>query len=270
MSDCKAYLREIEDVAEGVAPGGVARAHAESCRACGGRLRELESLRGLVRGLGKVEAPADFEFRLRARMASANSAGRRGPFGGLRSAYRLAPVAAAACFLIVSASLYLWQSSRTGPSTRARGGASEVTGGAAAPQSRAASAPTVIEVSSPSKAGQSHRDAGASSNLSRAAGRRQYVAARRSKEPAQKPGGSGGQAVFNTTVASLNSAEVIRRHTMTIPLETAAAPLRLVLRDERGAARVVPVRAVSFGAQDLIAREGVRRQTTEADDEGVW
>src|SRR5688500_12983854 len=114
MSDCKVYRREIVEGFDGTMSRG-ARAHAEVCRDCGDELRGRESLRALVRGLAKVEAPSDFEFRLRARMAASGSTGRRIPLGGLRLVYAFAPVAAAACFLVVSTALYLRQASRPSP-----------------------------------------------------------------------------------------------------------------------------------------------------------
>lgn len=270
MSDCKAYLREIEDVAEGAEPYGATRAHAEVCRACGERLSAAESLRGLVRGLGKVEAPADFEFRLRARMAAAQAAKRRGPFGGLRSALRLVPVAAAACFLVVSASLYIWQSSRMTPNGRTRPAAEELASAAADAQERATPATSIKAASDSPGGGVNDRAYSAAPQLSLTAGRRQHAVARRLKVPAQRPAAGEAEPALRTTVASLSSAEVIRGRATPIPLETAAAPLRLVLKDERGAERVVPVRSVSFGAQDLIVREGAGRQKVASDDEGVW
>jgi hypothetical protein len=271
MSDCKAFMREIDEAANGRKPCGAALAHAALCRSCGERLREHESLRSLVKGLGRVEAPADFEFRLRARMASARGESRRGPFGGLRFVYRLAPVAAALCFLLVSASLYVWQSSRTKPAARQQGAVEVAHSAVDANKGQGAQAPSAIQVTNPPNGVVQDGAAGLSSlssHQSQAVVRRQFVAARRVKTPAQKVAGAGAEAASN--VLSLNSAEVIRSRTLTIPLETASAPLRLVLRDERGAERVVPMRAVSFGAQDVIARDAARRQTAEAEQGGVW
>ncbi|MDT7808259.1 MAG: hypothetical protein QOJ70_2072 [Acidobacteriota bacterium] len=269
MSDCKTYLREIEEEFEQSVPNGVARTHAASCRACGDALRERESLLSLVRGLGKVEAPADFEFRLRARMASAKTVGRRGPFGGLRAAYGFAPAAVALCFVIVSASLYLRQPARTNPASRPGAGVQEVASNTLGPQSHVSDINPVTRVANSGGAPLSIDAPRSTVNISRPVVQKQRIA-QRVRMPAQKSLGVGAEPALSTTVASLNSAEVIRSHTMSIPLETAAAPLRLVLRDERGAERVVPMRAVSFGAQDLIAREGGLRQTTAAHDEGVW
>ncbi|HEX8119233.1 MAG TPA: hypothetical protein VF521_18285, partial [Pyrinomonadaceae bacterium] len=111
MSECKAYRREIEEAAEGGLSSASLRAHVSTCRACAEAQRERASVRALVGGLGRVEAPADFEFRLRARMAAAKAERDRGGFGG-RWLYGFAPVAVAACFVIVSATLYFRQATR--------------------------------------------------------------------------------------------------------------------------------------------------------------
>src|SRR5918998_6414155 len=112
MSECKVFRREIEE--DGGVMSAGARAHASLCRACGEELRERESLRALVGGLGKVDAPADFEFRLRARMSAAKIDRGHGRFSGMRWLYGFAPVAVAACFVIVSATLYFRQPARPG------------------------------------------------------------------------------------------------------------------------------------------------------------
>jgi hypothetical protein len=75
----------------------------------------------------------------------------------------------------------------------------------------------------------------------------------------------------NFLTAGFGSAQVIEPSpTMRIALGANAEPLRVVLRDERGATRVVPMRAVSFGSQELIAREGPSRRAPVTDREGVW
>jgi hypothetical protein len=265
MSDCKVFRREIGEASERGELSGTAAAHADVCRACGETLHARDAVRGLVRGLGKVEAPADFEFRLRARMAASKGAGRRGPFGGLRLAYRFAPFALAALFLVVSASLYFRQTPRgtTGVSAVAT---RQVAGNNAGTQSPAPSAHTDSQGSTPAPFAEGEPAYSPKSHALRASVSRQHVAARRATGGVREAAG----AALNTTVASVSAAEVIRGRTLSIPMETSASPLRLVLRDERGATRVVPVRSVSFGAQDLIAREGTGRQATAADDEGVW
>src|SRR5436309_13231714 len=118
MTDCKAYRSEMEESAN--VQSDAARTHAESCSACGEFLRARESLRRLVGGLEKVEAPADFEFRLRARMAARRGTRGGRPFAGRGNLYGFGAVAAALCFLAVSASLYFWQGQRLRPRDEAR------------------------------------------------------------------------------------------------------------------------------------------------------
>ncbi|MDT5158967.1 MAG: hypothetical protein QOC61_2014 [Acidobacteriota bacterium] len=269
MTDCKACLGEIEEATEAGVLSRGARSHVESCNACGDILRERESLRRLVGGLRKIEAPPDFEFRLRARMAETKAAGRRGPFGGLQALYSLAPVAAAACFLIVSASLYLWTAPRTSPVPASNDVVNEKaqnSGNVQSNELRRQETPAPSVFMSEGVNGGAH---------SRLASNPQTVILRPhgGVRPAMEvlPRlNEGMAAASNTLTAGLNSAPVITARTWKISVGTNAEPLRMIVRDEHGAERVVPMRTVSFGSQELIAREGARQRTAVADDEGVW
>ena len=53
-------------------------------------------------------------------------------------------------------------------------------------------------------------------------------------------------------------------------MKASAEPLRVILRDERGAERVVPMRGVSFGSQDFLARGASGRPSVAAEVGGVW
>lgn len=269
MSDCKAYRREITEGFDGEMSRG-ARAHAGTCRACADELRGRESLRALVRDLGKVEAPSDFESRLRARMAANGVTGRRCPDGGLRYVYAFAPVAAAACFLVVSTALYLRQASRTFTPEPPSAAVAEAPRKATAEVS--AAAPAVGDVK------ETGRTAAAAVNVAsksvtppvRPAIQRRRPAPRQSTEVAAKLNGRAAGTERSTEVFSLTQAPVITGRGVTIALKTTAEPMRMIIRDERGAGRVVPMRAVSFGSQDLMSRESAGRQAGAAENEGVW
>lgn len=274
MSDCTPYREEIFEASDGGAPGRAARAHAAACRACGDELRGRESLKALVSGLGRVEAPADFDFRLRARMASEAAAPRRGPFRGLRLAYALAPVAAAACLLFIFASLYLRQTAPTEAPPAAAASRPAQTPAPPAPavevekagdvdeRGRAEVAAAVTTVTTMRTSAPAPRRPGA---LSQRAAAPTRAAAEVAARPETHAGGER-----NTTLASFGSAPVIKGQGVTIALPAPGEPLRMILRDERGAGRVVPMRSVSFGSQAPIMREGAPRQASAADDEGVW
>jgi hypothetical protein len=269
MSDCKVYRREIVEGFDGEMSRG-AHAHAEVCRACGDELRGRESLRALVGGLAKVEAPSDFEFRLRARMAGSGAAGRRGPLKGLRLVYAFAPVAAAACFLVISTALYLGQASRTGAGESSSVAVAESARNATAGQTAAAPAVGDVKESGRTNVGAVSVAPASVTPPSRPAAQRQRAASRQSREVAAKLDGRAAAPQRNTADFSVTQAPVITGRGVTIALKTTTEPMRMILRDERGAGRVVPMRAVSFGAQELIARESVSRQATAAENEGVW
>src|SRR3954465_10452909 len=137
MSDCKVFRAEIEEAADGGALSVGAGAHVASCAACGEALRGREALRGLVRGLGRVEAPPDFEYRLRARMARSKPGGGHGAFGRLFPVSGLAWAAVAVCVLSLTAAVYYRQTQPT------KQGASNAVESASAPQFTAS--PTLIE-----------------------------------------------------------------------------------------------------------------------------
>lgn len=263
MSECKVYRREIEEAAEGgVSPG--ARAHASRCRACGDELRERSALRALVGGLGKVEAPADFEFRLRARMAASKGGGGRGRFAGARWLYGFAPVAVAACFVVVSATLYFRQAARTN--------APDASAVASAPGHvvEAPQAPPSIRQDDINKSKDSGKKVAevAQSTINSPV----HVASRKARPRAVQAGEAASKGeprervVRNTVINSVEAARIIRP----IEVKASAEPLRIILRDERGAGRVVPMRSVSFGSQDFLSREAAIRPPSAAEVGGVW
>ena len=263
MAECNVYRREIVEAADGGPLSASARAHAALCRACGDELRVHESVRALVGGLGKVEAPADFEFRLRARMAAAKADEGRGRIGG-RWLYGFAPVAVAACFLVVSATLYFRQVTpkpASAPPAAASATAPEVEPGRAAStnvQGRTTQsaveekdiAQATTAVIAPHKIRKASYKAGARASLSR------VVASM---------GGQRAESSQNTLVSSVTGAQVIH-----LSVKTSAEPLRVIVRDESGAERVVPLRSVSFGSQDFLSREAALKQPGAANVGGVW
>ena len=76
--DCKRSRIEIEEVGQGASVGAAAEAHVAACGGCRTFRAERAAVRDLLAGLTRVDAPNDFEFRLRARLAAEGgvSAGR--------------------------------------------------------------------------------------------------------------------------------------------------------------------------------------------------
>jgi hypothetical protein len=268
MSDCKVFRREFDAAADEGALSAAARSHATLCRACGDEARALESLRGLVRGLGKVEAPVDFDYRLRARMSASKAGGRRAPLRGWRLVYAFAPVAAAACFVVFAASLYYRPAAPTPSAETPAAVATHAQGSDAEPARGVLKPEQGVDVAAQPKV---ERNAGPSQRLLTAGGAHgvRRNATVRAREVAAKSA-LREDARRNTIVASLSTAQVISGRGPTITLEAPAEPLRMILRDERGAEKVVPMRSVSFGSQELIARQNALRQTVSTENQGVW
>jgi hypothetical protein len=66
---CKKFRTEIEEAGRTASVSAAASAHLAACAPCRAFRSEREALRGLVAELARLDAPADFEFRLRARIA---------------------------------------------------------------------------------------------------------------------------------------------------------------------------------------------------------
>ncbi len=67
---CEVIRRELEEVALNDEFSGAAAEHLRGCADCREFQRQQTKLRQIVGSLGTVNAPADFDFRLRARLAA--------------------------------------------------------------------------------------------------------------------------------------------------------------------------------------------------------
>jgi hypothetical protein len=69
-NNCKLIRRELDELMLGEAWSAAATAHLRECAECREFHEQQTKLRQIVGSLGTVEAPADFDFRLRARLAN--------------------------------------------------------------------------------------------------------------------------------------------------------------------------------------------------------
>ena len=270
MADtCEAYRAAIEESAGRVAArGGALGAHLGECAACREFGREREALLGLLGGLASVAAPADFEFRLKARMARQRSADK-----SLLRRFRLAPGlaagAVAACLLAASA-LYL----------RAPQTAHEPV--AARPAANASHTPPEADQPKPAEVADiNHRAEVKVENDSvrppvrgedrpalsvAAAGRRSSAPRSRRATREDTFGVRAATVIDGGDARQLAEAEAPRA----VALRTSPETLRVLLRDERGGSQVLPMRSVSFGAQGPVGRDARAVRASYADKEGVW
>ena len=75
-NNCKLIRRELDELMLGEAWSAAATEHLRECAECREFHVQQTKLRQIVGSLGTVEAPADFDFRLRARLANGASSAR--------------------------------------------------------------------------------------------------------------------------------------------------------------------------------------------------
>lgn len=273
--NCKAYRDETDAADTGAAPGAAARAHLALCDACRTFRDEREGLRRLLGSLGSVAAPADFEFRLRAAMR----AGGGGPRPGLHARlFKPLSAALAACAAVALTVAYM-----RAPAEVPRPDLAAVTSSEA--HAPAASQTQTPDAPATGTSASSMRD-GAASDLAVVSklGPRRDARVRRPSHRSvmnQSRGVKGVEEAARATAESaLRDAPVRTRlgsggataSTPPAPVQLSASrkPMRVVLRDERGASRVVSMRPVSFGSQEFVGRLNNSYRAPNSTKEGVW
>jgi len=79
-TNCELIRRELDELMPGEAPSSAASEHLRECASCREFYEQTTKLRQIVGSLGTVEAPADFDFRLRTRLAQGNGSSIYWPF----------------------------------------------------------------------------------------------------------------------------------------------------------------------------------------------
>ncbi|HSE15662.1 MAG TPA: hypothetical protein VLB46_01330 [Pyrinomonadaceae bacterium] len=79
-NNCEVVRRELDELRLGEGWSRSATQHLRACASCREFQEQTTKLRQIVGSLGTVEAPADFDFRLRARLAQSNGSTVYWPF----------------------------------------------------------------------------------------------------------------------------------------------------------------------------------------------
>jgi len=248
--DCRNIRREIEEADCTEAVSASVSDHLTRCSRCETFHAEQAKLRQIVSNLGTVSAPGDFEFRLRARLASEKR--------GAAQPFRLAGVsfglksAALATMLLMIGSAALILSLRPGATDSSVAG---IPGGAPKIDSRqpngvAPTAPTVSnngDASAPTVAvstpGSGDRNATGPRGANRDGRAGNQLA-------------SAGSSRIKTRDMASTAAKIVRPEDLVaaaghsvFPIDASTQPVRVSLDNGRGAAKTISVPGVSFGSQ---------------------
>ncbi|HZH30846.1 MAG TPA: hypothetical protein VEY11_08795 [Pyrinomonadaceae bacterium] len=287
--NCQKCKIEIEERGLGLETlSDAARGHLSACAECRVFGEERFALRRLVGELGRVSAPADFDFRMRARMAAERS--ERAPRVAAR--FNFSPAAlswplAACVTLLISASLY-FQTGRPDDATLPTLTTEQTRAATPSPQTIVAQqgtpSPQSLEAEQATPAdGSARREASrgvvdVASSKSSPAQRRRVASA--SRFAARTGVEREAIRVEESTSVSLTGATprfsaggTARNEGILIPVQLGApeGQLKVLLRDTSGGARTISVDSVSFGSRDVMGRSGeTYTKASLSTNQGVW
>ena len=221
-NECRHTRREIDELEFGAEPGQSAQAHLALCEACRKFSAERAELRELVGTLEPVVAPADFDMRLRARIAAQRSSSRRLPFF---ARFISTPALAAATLFVIVAGTVVWISQRqsSSPATPTR--------------TTATFNPTEPANPPATEGGNAAAGAGVVAVNAGNGPRRIRSTA---KSPQSRDYGVGP------------APRIVQNDTDQAYVNAPSKPVVFSLEDERGTTRKISLPPVTFGAQNLV------------------
>lgn len=242
-NDCRTVRREIDTSDLGQRLSAPLEMHLAGCAACAQFRTERAQLRELVGSLKPVAAPADFDMRLRARIAREKDAGARQPFI-FRFAMTTPGIAVAALVVLAIASIvWINQSKQTAsniatdhPINEKPAGTAAVTANPTNPgsQPNEGLVATIDSPRAPKRLNPTERNPGKSLPVSL-------------NPPSQV-------SEFNT-----RAAESIRQRDRAgeVSLTAPSQPMVVSVRDANGTTRKILLPPISFGSQRLDNRTPV-------------
>jgi hypothetical protein len=254
-----------------------------ACAACRAFGEERFALGRLIGGLEKVSAPADFDFRMRARIAAEASARAPRPkwlnFSPAALSWPLA-----ACFaLVISGALYFQQQQPDAPTTPVEQSRAVNVSITPTPQASTVEAtsqhapPRIDEV----QRGETLQGADVPSLKNSLAVRQRVSLAGRVAGRARVDATQTGERVEESNSASLPAGAPVRyaanavaqgQRVASIPVQVSAEerPLKVLLQETGGSARTISVEPVSFGSRDVIGRPATLSKASLSTNQGVW
>lgn len=242
---CRDTRRQIDELDIGQRPGPQTAAHLEVCPECARFRRDRAELRDLVGSLERVAAPADFDMRLRARIATERSDSRQTFFARLFST----PALATAAVVVLAIGTVVWVAQRSGDRP------SGLAANNSAPESTNQGA---------GNAG--HVDTGSPAPVSSASDNgRELVAVsdvRRHGRVNRGPHRAGASDNFVRPAESISQNDPNQAF-----VNAPSRPVEVSLENDQGGTRKISLPPVSFGSQNLVNN---RVPVTYSPNSRVW
>jgi hypothetical protein len=270
--NCRNVRYEIEEAAVGDLLGSDVNDHLSSCVACKTFFREQTRLQELVASLGSVEAPGDFDFRLRARLAG-EKRGVAQPLALGNFSFGLRSAAVATILLLIGSAL-MFVSFRTRSNTPLTADVPK-TAPLPAPdkQGTGQSKPTDLRetgtsevASGPLKNERNPVEANLGSSDHRVPKRRVLngeLATLGAKNRQKSRDLSGTQAA----VLKASDQVIDTYPTTAFPINASSQSLKVSVDDGRGSSRTISLPTVSFGSQRSLSQSA---SPLMASARGAW
>lgn len=264
MKECKTVRRQVDETGPDQQLNMLAAEHLHRCDECRTFRSEQQGLQGLLSDLTAVDAPSDFYFRLRGRLAREKSNVAR---NGRSFSYTGRAMAAVTLLLVLAVGGVLVRNRLTSREAVVKSPAQDGSVKVIEPKveklspanTETASAPTVSHPDTPRKEVSTPRRHTAAPPASNAL-RNSSTAVRKAEGSAVRESAVSPAPVL-IKVLPTGSGSVVR-----VPLDAYA--LKISINDGRGASRTISLPTVSFGSQRLTARESFLSPLSPP--KGVW
>lgn len=250
--NCRTIRREIEEARSGNFLSAAARSHLEVCAACDTLSRQQIKLRAILSNLDTVEAPADFDYRLRSRLAAEKHVRARiQPFGNLSFGFGSA---AAVAVVLLLGSAFIFFSFKVRPDNTVAGSNSGITN--PVPAAAGQVSPTATD---PITAGSVQIAQAAIDNKSGKADKGRPVRRiPKTFDTGREVAGISKGKRFGTVDQTQTGAQVERLGenypTAAFPINASYHSLEVSVDDARGASRTISLPSVSFGSQRTLSQ----------------
>ena len=247
VMDCREVRLQVDDAELGQSLPSELSTHLRTCDQCQTFYEDRNKLRQLVGSLGQVKAPADFDFRLRARLAATEKRPRFLSFVGL--SFGIPTAAVAAIVMVIGGVLFLRSTEPIPPAPVAEV-ATEKVETPKAPVSTT-SAAALNNVTSKATASKPDRRTGQ---------KQTQVAVNPRNRPATREFSSVPAPVMkqDDSLAAVSAA---------FPIDSPQQSLKLSLDDGTGVYRTISVPRVSFGSQRTF---GEQTSFVKTSSNGIW
>src|ERR1043166_2753757 len=240
--DCRTVRREIDTSESGQRLSEPVETHVATCAACAKFRTERAELRDLVGSLKPVAAPADFDMRLRARIARERDVQARRPF--IFRVVLTTPAIAFAALLVIAVASIVWINQKNHTSQRT----------ASLPQKNDNAPVPNPSSTAPVNSGQTKEPVVVTLNPTR------------KQKPLNQSTRNGAKALTGTTPAphvsdfSTTGAQSFRQtvdRAGEVSLTAPSKPMVVSVKDANGATHKILLPPISFGAQRLDNRTPV-------------